>query len=316
MSNEFYDHTTYPAPNASGSSAQLRAELEKIEAGFAKLPTLSGSGAKLVRVNILGTGLEAVNELTGISGINGVPIGVTTPAAGRFTTLTATGLVTFSRVTGLADATNPTDAVPLSQVQALFGTSGSAAASAAAAAASAAAAAAAEAGAGQALAIPDNIPHGKNSVDPTKTIKNDLSALPTATQITSTWRNLSGTVAFLADITELIRASTYYDSAATTALNYNNGGRQRCAPAAGAKTISITNWPVSGKHAVQLIELVNGADGGIPSFDAGARYIKGDGTLQTTAAAAGIIFQSSGTDYVMVFTRDAGATSIVSVLRG
>ncbi len=315
MTNQYYDHSTYPAPNASGSSAQMRAELELIEAGFAKLPTLAGNGGKLVRVNILGTAMEAVSDLGGIT-INGVPIGGTTAAAGRFTTLTATGLVTFERVTGLATAIEPSDAVPLAQVQALFGSSGSAAASAAAAAASAAAAAAAAAGAGQALAIPDNLPHAKNSVDPTKTMRNDLSALPTATQIVNTWRNLSGTVALLADLTELARASTYFDSAATTALNYNNGGRQRCAPATGAKTISITNWPVSGKHAVQLIELVNGADGGIPSFGAGARYIKGDGTLQTTAAAAGIIFQASGTDYVMVFTRDAGATSVVSVLRG
>lgn len=59
MSNPYYDHTTYPNPNAPGASAALRAELELISAGFDKLPTLAGNAGKLVRVNAAGTALEA-----------------------------------------------------------------------------------------------------------------------------------------------------------------------------------------------------------------------------------------------------------------
>lgn len=39
MANSYYDHTTYPATGASGSSAALRAELDTIEAGFDAVET-------------------------------------------------------------------------------------------------------------------------------------------------------------------------------------------------------------------------------------------------------------------------------------
>jgi len=55
--NPYYDHGSYPAPGSSGSSASMRAELDLIEAGFAKLPTLSGNANKFVVVNGSGTAL-------------------------------------------------------------------------------------------------------------------------------------------------------------------------------------------------------------------------------------------------------------------
>jgi hypothetical protein len=64
MSNEYYDHTTYPTPNSPGSSAALRAELDQIEAGFNKLPTLAGNGGDFVAVNAGGTALEASAALS------------------------------------------------------------------------------------------------------------------------------------------------------------------------------------------------------------------------------------------------------------
>lgn len=68
--NPYYDHTTYPNPNAPGASAALRAELNLIEAGFDKLPTLSGNANKLVVVNAAGTGLEAVASLPNLEVID------------------------------------------------------------------------------------------------------------------------------------------------------------------------------------------------------------------------------------------------------
>lgn len=60
MPNEYYDHTTYPSNGALGSSSAMRSELDSIEAGFAKLPTLAGNGSKIVAVNSGATALETI----------------------------------------------------------------------------------------------------------------------------------------------------------------------------------------------------------------------------------------------------------------
>lgn len=70
MTNPYYDHTTYPNPNAPGASAALRAELNLIEAGFGKLPTLAGNANKLVVVNGTNDGLIAVSVLPNLSVID------------------------------------------------------------------------------------------------------------------------------------------------------------------------------------------------------------------------------------------------------
>ena len=61
MSNtgEYYNHTTYPAPNAAGASASLRAELDAIEQALNLLPALSGNGGKIAKVNAAGTAMDS-----------------------------------------------------------------------------------------------------------------------------------------------------------------------------------------------------------------------------------------------------------------
>lgn len=59
--NPYYDHGSFPAQGSLGSSAAMRAELDLIEAGFAKLPTLSGNANKVVVVNGSGTALTATD---------------------------------------------------------------------------------------------------------------------------------------------------------------------------------------------------------------------------------------------------------------
>jgi hypothetical protein len=97
MSNSYYTHATYPTPNSPGSSAQLRAELELVTAGFDLLPTLSGNAYKVAAVNSAGTALQATASLQALiitaSTLNSTPIGGTTAAAGTFTNLTASGTV-------------------------------------------------------------------------------------------------------------------------------------------------------------------------------------------------------------------------------
>jgi len=112
MSNSYYVHATFPAPNSPGSSASMRNELELITDGFDKLPTLSGNGYKVAIVNAGGTALIASNALQGLTittstltsntltgntitggSINNTPIGASTASSGAFTTLTASSTV-------------------------------------------------------------------------------------------------------------------------------------------------------------------------------------------------------------------------------
>ena len=64
MPNEFFTPSGYPAPNAPGASASMRAELDLIEAGFDKLPALTGNANKLVSVNDTGTALVANDDIS------------------------------------------------------------------------------------------------------------------------------------------------------------------------------------------------------------------------------------------------------------
>lgn len=101
--NDYYDHGSFPSPGAPGASASLRAEFELIETGFNKMPTITGNAGKFVRVNLLGTALEPVTAITGVT-FDGV-IGGTTPAAGTFTTLTSTGAATLNSLAVTLNAT-------------------------------------------------------------------------------------------------------------------------------------------------------------------------------------------------------------------
>lgn len=62
--NEFYNHSGYPTTGSAGASANMRAELDAIAAGFDKLPPLAGNALKSIRVNAAGTALEASNAVT------------------------------------------------------------------------------------------------------------------------------------------------------------------------------------------------------------------------------------------------------------
>jgi hypothetical protein len=95
MPNSYYNHSTYPAPNAPGSSAALRAELDLVTAAFNLLPTLSGNGYKVAMINSAGTALIASSALQALaitaSTLDSTPIGATTRAAGSFTNLSVNG---------------------------------------------------------------------------------------------------------------------------------------------------------------------------------------------------------------------------------
>lgn len=91
----------------------------------------------------------------------------------------------------------------------------------------------------------------------------------------------------------------------TVTFNYTDGSHQRL-QVGGALTIATGAWPPSGTNGSMLIELVNGASAAItwPTVN----WVKSDGTTTTTFASNGVTLQTSGTDFFVLWTRDAGTT--------
>jgi hypothetical protein len=100
----------------------------------------------------------------------------------------------------------------------------------------------------------------------------------------------------------------YYNSSTTAALNFTNGSQQRWAPTASSSpTLTISNWPPSGNLGELLIEGINlGAAGTItwPTIN----WVTSTGATTTTFASNGVTLQTSGTDWCLLWTRDAGTT--------
>jgi hypothetical protein len=81
----------------------------------------------------------------------------------------------------------------------------------------------------------------------------------------------------------------------------------------GAFTLATTNWFATGFLSEILLELVNGAAFAVtwPSIN----WIKSDGTTTTTFASNGVTLQASGTDFVLLWSRDGGTTIYGKVMR-
>lgn len=100
MSNDFYQDSGNPATGASGSSSLMRAEFASIEAGFDKLPGLTGNGGKLVKINTGATAMEA-SKVT-----------VTDPATGSTLTIADGKTLTASNTLTLAGTDSTTMTFP------------------------------------------------------------------------------------------------------------------------------------------------------------------------------------------------------------
>lgn len=58
--DEYYSHTGYPAFGSLGSSAPMRAEFDKIQVGFSKMPILAANASKIVSIKADESGLESI----------------------------------------------------------------------------------------------------------------------------------------------------------------------------------------------------------------------------------------------------------------
>lgn len=109
--SEYYNHTTFPSTGAAGASAAMRAELDLVEAGFGKLPDLSGNGGKIVAVNSGATALEAITTTGTGSSVRATSPTLTNPTIGQ-ATFTSVGAfaatLTFTGITGVTFPTSGT----------------------------------------------------------------------------------------------------------------------------------------------------------------------------------------------------------------
>lgn len=127
--------------------------------------------------------------------------------------------------------------------------------------------------------------------------------------------NINGTDALLKRMMFQDTGWDYHDSATTNALDYVNGSAQRWTPTASSNpTLTISNWPPSGAMGELLIEGVNLGAAGTITFPT-ANWIKSDGTFAASPSAAGVTLQSSGTDFILFWTRNGGTTLYAKVVR-
>jgi len=95
-------------------------------------------------------------------------------------------------------------------------------------------------------------------------------------------------------------------STTTQTFDYAAGNYQKLTVTGAHTWNAVSNWPVTGNLGELLIELVNGASSFItwPTIN----WVKSDGSVTTTFASNGVTLQTSGTDFLLLWTRDAGTT--------
>jgi hypothetical protein len=103
------------------------------------------------------------------------------------------------------------------------------------------------------------------------------------------------------------------ESSGTVPLNRAANNWQQVT-VAGSLTFSITNWPSGANYVDMHIQLINGGSGTITWPTINWKKTDGSGTYATTPALAGITFQTSGVDWITIWSID-GATYYAEVKR-
>ena len=96
-------------------------------------------------------------------------------------------------------------------------------------------------------------------------------------------------------------------------IDYSAGKHQKIT-VTGAFTLNpVTNWPSTGKLGEVMLELTNGASSAVtwPTIN----WVKIDGSFTTTFSSNGVTLQTSGTDFILLWTRDGGTTVYGKVMR-
>jgi hypothetical protein len=89
-------------------------------------------------------------------------------------------------------------------------------------------------------------------------------------------------------------------------VSYIKSQAQGITPLTTGMTFRVSDWPASGYYGELLLEIQSG---GFYGFDMGSsvNWIKADGSSTLSFSASGYTLQSSGTDFVLLWTRNGGS---------
>lgn len=114
-------------------------------------------------------------------------------------------------------------------------------------------------------------------------------------------------------------ALAFNDAAAATTIDIRNGPAQAWAPAAGPVTLTITGWPPAGTHGELLIYGTNLGAATITLAGAPVNFINSDSGAFTRSNSlnsnSGAALQTSGLDFVLLWSPDGGVTRYCKVVR-
>jgi hypothetical protein len=270
--SDYYSHTTYPANGAQGSASAMRSELESIETGIsAKLPDLSGNGGKIVAINSGATALEAVTTTGTGSAVRATSPTLVTPTIGVATATSINKVALTAPATSCTFTLLDGKTFTVNNTLTFAGTDGSTL----------------------------NIGTGGTLGTAAFTAASAyVTAIGTDATLTRWMLKDCGL-----PIVDKGNSGT-----STQTLDYTEGSHQKVT-ATGNFTLALSNAPPTGNLGLLLIEAVNfgGYTVTLPTIN----WVQPDGTLTTTFAtylAANLgrtALQTSGTDFILLWTRDA-----------
>ena len=99
-------------------------------------------------------------------------------------------------------------------------------------------------------------------------------------------------------------------------INYASAPHQRITVTGAFVMNAVTNWPSTGNTGELLLELVNGASSAITWTMSGTtqKWWKSDGTSVATYGLSGVTFQTTGTNWILMWSTDAGTTTNFKVM--
>lgn len=104
---------------------------------------------------------------------------------------------------------------------------------------------------------------------------------------------------------------------AAQTCDYTAGSHQKLTVTGAFVMNAVTNWPPTGNTGELLLELVNGASSAITWTMAGTtqKWWKADGTSVSSIGSSGVTLQAAGTDWILMWSTDAGTTTNFKVMR-
>lgn len=135
----------------------------------------------------------------------------------------------------------------------------------------------------------------------------------TINSINSSISAINSTLLTVGKIKYVDKGSTTGASTQTITMDISLAGHQKLT-VVNAFTLQISNWFTSGITGELMIELVNGGLANI-TWPSNINWVRADGTTVTSFSTNGITLQSAGTDFIMLWSHDAGTTIYGKIMR-